>query len=443
MPEVSRLIYIIDRFLEVSNVYHQILQRRINDPETTSERITKLIDLLESVDISGSGRKPLIQQGKMDPKGQSVVSTEEVLEQTSDYQTLVLSRLKNSENGILPRSTNKLKKVLSLRPEQFLGSFRTISYAWDILTELASVSVIPKADNLAARDMIHMHTVELKQHLIRLIAECKIINKEDYLEIKGKFGINELELLQNQGELVSKLAEFSVPQEANDIINQLNMYTNKTCYIYKIMKEYEYKIISYLDKRDHIFIDPVTAPISLEEADNICNEMVIYGLISSYNIWFGFAEFEKRLRGPLQKSILFCTRILLDEKRFFVCKTMAKVAFEIVKNLNTLNGNNDIYYGTHMIRANLLFAKRECGEQIDSEVRGWDTSNIHDRYKFLQLILLREYSSASTIGEKLLTTVEETGRTNLCIEEFYEWPILEEFRNSEEGSLLLEKHGTK
>ena len=42
------------------------------------------------------------------------------------------------------------------------------TYAWDILTELASLSVCPDAKTLEARDMVHMHAVELQLHLARV-----------------------------------------------------------------------------------------------------------------------------------------------------------------------------------------------------------------------------------------------------------------------------------
>jgi hypothetical protein len=184
-----------------------------------------------------------------------------------------------------------------------------------------------------------------------------------------------------------------------------------------------------------MFLDPVVAPISLKEAEKICNEMVVYGLMATYASWFGFAEKQERLRGPLQKSILFCTRILLDEKRFIVCKKIAQVAFEIVRQLNILDGREE-YQGTHTIRSNLLFARRESGELVDKDIRGWDTSQIHDRYKFFQYILLRDYPNAYEIGRSLLTKIESTGRTNICIEEFNEWPILEDFRLTKEGQAL-------
>mgnify|MGYP006934313266 FL=1 len=143
----------------------------------------------------------------------------------------------------------------------------------------------------------------------------------------------------------------------------------------------------------------------------------------------------------LRKNALFCTRILLDEQRWRVCAEIADVAKELSYAVNEINGKEH-KDGTHMLTANMLYAKKQCGEDIVEEVQTWDVSGIHERYKFLQLILLDRFDEAANVANVLIEKVEPSGRPNMCLREFEEWPILEAFRASEIGMSFLQAHST-
>ena len=428
----------IDRFLEVSNVYARRIRQTILR-EDQPERTDRLINILEAAAPKAAHRK-INSIASTDNKGQSVVPTHEVLQETDEYKELVLERLESSTQ-ILPRNNPALKRVLKLPAADFLGSFETITYAWDILTELASLSVLPRADELFARDMIHMHTVELKLHLTRLLSAAALSTPSTVIELRGKQSIDALMALEAENGLTARLLEVSAPDDPELLLNQIRSLVSDPPMLSKKLNASWNKIETTLCRESQLTPDPFNPYYYSDEYEAACDEMVIFGLTAGYATWFGVANNDSASLGSLRKNALFCTRILLDEQRWRVCAEIADVAKELSYAVNEINGKEH-KDGTHMLTANMLYAKKQCGEDIVEEVQTWDVSGIHERYKFLQLILLDRFDEAANVANVLIEKVEPSGRPNMCLREFEEWPILEAFRASEIGMSFLQAHST-
>jgi hypothetical protein len=424
---IENFITLIDRYLEVSNLYNH---RMTLDTESflktkQDSRLKKLVSVIQGAELDSS-RIPLkeLQDGK--EESQSVVPTQEVINETGLYQKIVLGRLDRMNES--PPNVMKLKARLQLDPIRFLGSFKSVSYAWDILTELASLSVLPEPEELAARDFIHMHCVELRLHLHNLItfynSQTTILYPRNELPLHEQNNQRHLEQ--------TKLLASKEPSELLEIIDHL-------------IREAPTEIRDAISSRRTIVFQrlqqehqciPDSLGILLDQAVDICNDLVVFGLAAGYGIWYCIAINSQPARGLLRKNSLFATRILLDENRWNVCRAISQMSLGMTKGINALNQREESE-GTHMLRANWYFSRKKCQEDIECEVREWDTTKIHKRYKFLQSILLDEFEKAAEFAESLLKVEPDTGRANLTLEEIREWPILEEFRKTSYGEQIL------
>ncbi len=444
MARPSRFVYIIDRYLEVSNVYHQRMSVGsivASEGSQLADRIDRLLGLLEGV----APRQPMIPL-KVIPaasgKGQTVEPTPEFLEDTKRYQEDVLSRLGNSSIAVpTPRNMKNLNAVLRLEASDFLGSFPTPTYAWDVLTELASISVCPDAKTLAARDMIHMHAVELQLHLARVIAQVRSLSPENEVQIKGSFKIEQLRSLSEEGTLVDKLIEFAVPRDPTRLLAVLDPLVRNPEAAREWLDANQQVVLNRLQQETRAFPDTLEDSETLAGATDLCDTLVVYGLIAAYSAWFSCALERREETGSFRTSILFCTRILLDEGRWRVCRDFARIALPVVQALNRECEVHDEFQGAGMITANLLFARRMCGElleEMEGEIRSWETQGLHRKYQFLQSILLADFEDAAKAALELLQVSEETQRPDLCIHELREWPILAAFRESPQGKKVLD-----
>ncbi len=443
MAKPSRFVYIVDRYLEVSNVYHQrmsVSSTVESEDSQLADRINKLLGLVEGVDPK-QPVTPLKEIPARKGGGQTVVLTPEFLKDTKRYQEDVLSRLNNSSIAVpTPRNLRKLRAVLKLEARDFLGSFPTPTYAWDVLTELASISVCPDARTLAARDMIHMHSVELQLHLARVIAQVRLSSSQNEVPIGGSFKVGQLRRLLDEGTLVDKLIEFAVPRDPAKLLQELYPLVAKPEEAAEWLDTNQQVVLSRLQQETRAFPDTLDESEALEHAVELCDTLVIYGLVAVYAAWYSCALERDEERGSFRTSILFCTRILLDEGRWNVCRAFAQIALAAVRALNFACRVSDELQGTGMITANLFFARRMCGERLrdlEEEIRAWDTQNLHRRYQFLQQILLDDFGEAADLALELLQVNEETGRPDLCKQELSEWPILAAFRGSPQGERVL------
>ena len=186
MEHVKKFINAIDRYVEVSYVYSQRMKE--NRSYQSQDRLNRLITLLERAEIDEECEK-LQPIDVSEIKGQNVVASRYVFEETRCYQNVIRERLDSggdSYNTLSAHNQGILKKLIDMEPEQCLASFKTVSYAWDILTEFASLSLLPSSEKLAAADMIHMHLIELRKHLFRVVAYAKMLSPDSLLELRGE-----------------------------------------------------------------------------------------------------------------------------------------------------------------------------------------------------------------------------------------------------------------
>ncbi|HEV2403004.1 MAG TPA: hypothetical protein VGS08_02265 [Candidatus Saccharimonadales bacterium] len=440
---MDRFVDIIDRYLEVSNVYSQRIDQVIADSgsgkESQKERAQRLVSILENVDLRAAA-KPVPTVTQANALGQSVAPTKDVLLATKKYQSIVLERFTKGRSSLLaPRNSNRLVGTLKLPPEQFLACFSTVSYAWDILVELASISVLPDTETLAARDMVYMHCAELEAHLRAIIAEA-LLARPGAQEIKLNWSIDLRDLLRlnEQGLLVPRAVEAVVPKSPDELIAMLAKCLGSTLARIVLPDSDDDRdiVLAQLKKREDNFAELLDEGFTMRQAQTIADTLVSFGLRAGYGVWFAATEDNVEARSSLRKNILFCTRILLDEARWRVCRDAARLAIELVRRDNEQNGAEDPGYGTYMLKANWFWCRRKLDEDIREEVEAWDTSKIHPRYEFLKMVLLERYDDAVRLAQQLLKPEPGTGSANMCAEEFNEWPILEFFRESKEYGRL-------
>lgn len=440
MDITSNFIDIVDRYLELSNVYNQRMRGILKGGELieeVSDRYTRLLTLLENVNIDSDPIKfETISPSEV--KGRTMAPTPDLLNQTKRQQKIVLKRIENKSNILLPRNLNKLRKVLNLPPQNYLGLFSTASYAWDILTELASLMVLPDSKTLAARDMIHMHAVELQIHLAKIIAQVKLTSPSMQISLKGNFTIGELSKMNEENVLVEKLIESTVPNDSYELFVELLslMPLIKPNLLIALFPQKD-DIMNYL-RRVNISYPENFEEHEIKKAQEICDTMIVFGLTAAFSAWCQVIIQQNEEQNALRKSILFCTRILLDEKRWKICRDFSNAAFLILGLLD--DSIDDKYFqGNAMIKVNLFFSRIKCNEHIEDEIRAWETKDLHPRYEFLKKILLNEFDKAKEIAEKLLIK-NKNGSSELCIHEIKEWPILEAFRKTEQGKQIIAQY---
>jgi hypothetical protein len=282
-----------------------------------------------------------------------------------------------------------------------------------------------------------MHTVELQIHLAKVITQVRLSTPDYRVKLNGSFSVEELRSFQDSDHLVEKLIEFAVPRDSDKLMEELKPLVSEPTKIGSIIgEEQQLQVLSYLKQEDRVFPNTLKKSYSLKDAQVMCDNLVIFGLNAAYIAWYTLARLQAVEEGSLRKNILFCTRILLDEGRWKVCRAVGNAALIISEALEKLPDRE--LQGTAMIKTNLFFSRIKCGEKIDDEIRAWNTSEFHPRYSFLQQILLKDFNQAAKLATSLLQKNDKNSSGELCIKEIHEWPILEDFRNSPQGKAVID-----
>jgi hypothetical protein len=434
--QLKAFIKILSRYVEVSHVFFKSFEKEkkfIENP-TVEDRHSRLFNLLNELSIKKqTGIAPMDERNST---GQNVVPTPENFEQTKIYQDIVKEFL-NDENNLNQYELKNKRKILDLlkaTPEEFLGSFPSVSYAWDILTELACLSFLPSQEKLTSRNLIHMHSVELIEHLSRLFIQItKMSLNDEEINLSGIFTIRELEDFKNENTLVEKILGSSSKRTVRKLVDKFCSMLDKEEKIKAIIAPLIEPILVRLTQVENGFPDMLEEDISIKEAEYICNEIVSFGIVIGYTTWLFFAKEEQISRGMLIKHCLFCTRYLLDEQRWEVCKNVSNVCKEIIYSINQHTKEKDIHNKAYMVEANNFFARKMLKENIQSDVEVWDVNkdNVHNKFKFLQKILLGTIDGDTNKLARELLMPENNGKPNMSIHEFCDWPILESFRRSQ------------
>ena len=255
--KILEFINDIDRFLEVSYVYRgRIEEAKTAVNETSYDRHKRLTELLNSLTPKDINKPPVVEISETEAKGRTVVPDKSTLSHTQHYLKLVQKRIDSPSYASPLLDSRHIKNLLAMPPKKFIGQFGSSSFAWDVLTELASLTFLPSPQNLTARDYIHMHTVELRQHFFRIAARAKILTSEVSLELKGRFRISELYSLE-KSKLIERIVEESVHREARGLVDFLigNFIELESLFEEEYQKQQFKKVLNILCERKEQIIN--------------------------------------------------------------------------------------------------------------------------------------------------------------------------------------------
>ena len=435
--KTEKYIDILDRYLEVAFVYHEKMEAPVTI--NIEDRIERVVSSLEQLKPTNGQTVNIIS----DFGGQNIAPDEMLINLTKIYQAIIVKRLQKPGYAIQPRNTGTIKELMEESPEVFLGAFNSTSSAWDALNEAASICFLPDLTLLEYRDLICMHSLELRQHLCRVLAQEMVRKPSSILLLQGEISVEKIQHVCNAEDVIRiivsrpsfwsndfrKLADqvkehFS--QEAKNLFEKIELDKIETA-IYPFMDE----------NLDFSKIKNEKAPMT------ICQKMVVYGINMAYLAWISACDINKQKEDTelLSRHMLFATRMLLDERYWRVCTYVANLAYRYRLEVNRVRGTANTLDKTYMLFANRLFAEKMTGEknnaQIKKEAQAWNVNNAHSRYVFLKYVLLEDFKTAKHEGEKLLD-IDSNHQMNITSKELKTWPILEEFRSTEEGKALIQ-----
>jgi len=329
----KEFIKILSRYVEVSHVYFQNFEqeKKILEAPTKKDRHSRLYDFLDDFYINKQNSIELIEE--KDSAGQNMAATSDNIKQTEIYKDIVKKFIQNDDTyqDVL-RKKKLFLELLSANSKEFLGSgsFLTVSHAWDILTELTCISFLPSAKKISFRNLIHMHYVELIQHLTRLYTQVMEMSPSSRIVLSGEFTISDLEKFEEDNTLKKKILESSSRKSIHELISELSKFFNIEEPIKKMIDIFLKPILPRLIQVETGFPDMLEEDISVTEAENICTQIISLGIAIGYATWFYFSKKDRFHCGILIKHCLFCTRYLLDEDRWEVCKNVSDICIEII-----------------------------------------------------------------------------------------------------------------
>jgi hypothetical protein len=169
----------------------------------------------------------------------------------------------------------------------------------------------------------------------------------------------------------------------------------------------------------------------VRKADRDSGALALVGLELGFTRWLGFASPSKEHRKLIIMSLLVCSKLFLVEASWQNAKEFSGFAIKLTARMNA-DLNLDPTEGTAMLQFNQFWARYKLGENIFEEVEQWDVSEQHKRYSFLKSVLLRNFDDAIRFLETLLPRRKSGEAGNFSMAEAEEWPILEDFRSSEQ-----------
>lgn len=424
--QIEKFIDVMDRYQELAALYWQrLLAARQQTGTTPNQRLDSLLEVLQNARPART-KQTLTSLSPDQAQGQTVVPTSEVLEQTRRYQSAVLDRFRDQFAG---ESVAQVRKTLRLPPEDFLSRWGSISYAWDILTELASISVIPADETMVSRDLLYMLCVELEGHLRRvLIAEQ--LASHGMVTLGGSWDIEELRSLEGPDRL-ERLLERSLSASGSKLVTHAIEHLGPSIASGSGYDEDTERVVEIFAAKatgfERLLLDGMSIADTLED----CTVLTRFGLRIGYEIWHRKCGTDSQALSVLHRNMLFCTRKLLDQKRWESARDVADTAWALIAHDNLHKAPGAPSQGSAMIFANRLLSMKNLGIDVTTEVEGWNIHGLHPRYQLLQQVLLNRFAEAYEIALVLLQPEPATGQPNMCLPEFREWPALEEFRQSE------------
>lgn len=436
--KTEKYIDILDRYLEVAFVYHE--KMGAHKKGNIEDRIDRVVNSLEELKPTNGQTVNIIP----DSQGQNIAPDEMLINLTKIYQAIIVKRLQKPGYAIQPRNTGTIKELMEESPEVFLGAFNSTSSAWDALNEAASICFLPDLTLLEYRDLICMHSLELRQHLSRILAQEMIRKPSSILPLQGEISVEKLQHVSKAEDIiriiVSRPAFWSNDfRRLTDQVKEHFSQEAKKLFEKIELDKIETAIFPFMDENlDFSKIKNENAPMT------ICQKMVVYGINMAYLAWISACDIIKQKEDTelLARHMLFATRMLLDERYWLVCTYVANLAYQYRLEINIIRNSKNTLDKSYMLFANKLFAEKMAGkknnDQVKEEAQAWDVNNAHSRYLFLKYILLEDYKTAKHEGEKLLEIDDFNHQMNITSKELKTWPILEAFRSTEEGKALIQ-----
>ncbi len=405
MPNQIKFNNLIDKYLEITNYYQGELIRHIEDVEKIPSRLSKLIESLERTELDEE-RKVIILNDN-ETQGQNIVPTKDTLFALNEYKKEILSRLDRPMPNT-PRNIAILKQWLNRDVLKIVGSFSTFTLAWDKLVELSRLTLVPDPTLLRIKDNIIISTDEFEDFISELFTIS--FNDSTIYKISTNEKINKLKtntLLQFDRDFDSKLESISnILNSRKSIMQELNYSPS--------LKQY------------------------FKNAQNYNHNLALVGLELGFTKWFESSTGLNH-RKDLIKSLIYFSKILLTEKSWHKAEHFTNFALIFVKEVN-IQCKLSEDEGTAMFICNRFWAKLKLGHEITTDVNNWNTSKLHLRYKFLKFVLLRKFDDSKRILKNLLPDPKSDSMGNISFDEIEEWPILEEFSQTEQYELLKKEY---
>lgn len=395
---------LLDRFLEISNHYQGELLENIQTLKSVPSRLSLLITSLENTDFDNKVTINIASEAEI--KGQNIVPTADTLAALKEYRKSILQRLEKPENHV-PRNIAILKKWLQLDVIESVSIFPSFTLAWDKLVEVSRLTLVPDTRVLQVRDNVYMAAVEFEWYIDSL-----------YLLVMGKR--NKKKITAKMRELASRLKNDVDPNVETKLEKISRLLENPT---------------KSIEDEDH----KLPGRTALESAQATVDTLTLIGFELGFFFWLESGEGREHRKNVI-KSLIYYSKILLEEKSWRRADEFASFAIRLIHHANT-KYDFPPDEGTAMFMCNRFWARFKLGDDIRPDVELWDQTNLHPRYTFLKFVLLRQYGDAIRILSTLLPDKKAGTVGNLSMFEVNEWPILEDFRQSEQLKKFSENLG--
>lgn len=406
---------LIERYLEVSNHYARESRSYLKELETSPSRLSSLINSLEAIEssVTDATRGADVLAVDEDPQGQNIVPSEDTLAALRDSTNEILERLENPYASSVPRNWLWLKRWLQRDVAEIAAGFPSFTYAWDKLIDLNRLTLVPDSNFLRVRDNVSLATMEFERFVIRLYRLTQL----------------------------SKEAENpSAPESVVDrsVSAEVALQSLRTSDVAPPDPRFDERVERALKLLQRPK-DPLEGePGARGDASKDVDTLALLGLELGFSHWQGFAPPSKEHRKSIIMSLLVCSKFFLVESSWRNAKEFSAFALTLVSKMNKELAL-PAAEGTPMLRFNQLWAESKLGENIADDLEDWDVTQLHARYIFLKSVLQKKYDDAVRFLEALLPKDNSGKSGNFSIMEAEEWPILAEFRSSDQYGDLKER----
>lgn len=397
---------LIDRYIEATNHYARDLRNHVREYDTSPTRLSALIVRLEAItSVIDPSRVADASAPEEQALGQNIVRTPDTLAALRNSADEILERLETTEMEYVPRNLLWLKKWLRRDVAEIAAGFPSFTYTWDKMIDLNRLTLVPDPLFLRVRDNVTLATMEFERFVLAL----------------NRLAVS-ISVSADSG--TTRVTDPDATPEA-----ALRSLCNPLMPALDRQSEGRVKRCLHLLHRGKDSLEQVSI---VREASRDVDALGLLGLELGFTQWVGFASPSKEHRKTIIMSLLYCSKLFLVEASWRNAKEFSAFAIALTTKMNVDLSLETKTEGTAMLRFNQLWAQHKLGENISEEVEQWDVSMLHPRYSFMKFVLLRRFDDAVRILETLLPNRYSGEAGNFSIAEAEEWPILEDFRSSEQ-----------